>query len=50
MRKIKWTSDLTQTRGVIEVDDDAKDDDIDQQVWETAQEHIETDWKEVGAP
>lgn len=46
MRKIRWTAEVNKAHGVIEVDDDATEEDIWAVVDEEAGQHFSTDWKE----
>jgi hypothetical protein len=47
MRKIGWTSDVGKESGIIEVDDDATDEDIWAEVDAEAEQYFSTDWKEI---
>lgn len=51
MRKIEWKMGIgygnAVRRGTIEVDDDATEDQIDEQVWEDAVQWVDTSWDEV---
>lgn len=46
-RKIRWTSEVTTSRGVVEVDDDASESDIWETVDEEARQYLSTDWKDA---
>jgi hypothetical protein len=47
MRKIRWTAEVTRSGGVIEVEDDASEDEIWAEVQGEAEQYFSCDWKEV---
>ena len=49
MRRIRWTSEVSKDHGVIEVDDDATDEDIWAEVDAEAEQYFSTDWKDADA-
>ena len=46
-RKIRWSAEVSKASGVIEVDDNATEDDIWAEVDAEAEQHFCTDWKEA---